>query len=123
MFLLVSHQYTNIEEEDDISNGSIITMYVDEMNAKAAVKFLVTRNSLAKLLKRFSVSAAVGGGSMASHGGGVTTDCLAAMTFVGGSGMAEAGSAKAVRAERRRETARILCSWLLLVRFLGRINE
>lgn len=95
------------------SNGSIITIYVDEMNAKAAVRFFVTRNSLANELKRFSVSAAVGGGSMASHGGGVTTDCLAAMTFVGGSGMAEAGSAKAVRAERRSETARILC--LLLV--------
>lgn len=88
-------------------------MYVDEMNAKAAVRFFVTRNSLANELKRFSVSDALGGGSMASHGGGVTTDCLAAMTFVGGSGMAEAGSAKAVRAERRRETARIL--FLLLV--------
>lgn len=85
-------------------------MYVDEMNAKAAVRFFSTRNSLAKLLKRFSVSDAVGGGSMASHGGGVTTDCLAARTFVGGSGRAEAGRAKAVMAERRRETVRILFS-------------
>lgn len=78
------------------------------MNAKAAVRFFVTRNSLANVLNRSSVSAAVGGGLMATHGGGVATDCLAAMILVGGSGLAAAGRTKAVSTERIRETLLIL---------------
>lgn len=70
------------------------------MNSKAAVKFFLTRNSSANLLNRCSVSAAVGGGLIAWHGGGVTTDCLAARTRVGGSGNAEAGKASAARRGR-----------------------
>lgn len=79
-----------------------LTIYVEDMNSKAAVRFFVTRNSLAKVLKRCSVSAAVGGGSIASQGAGVTTDCLAAMTLVGGFGMLAAGTAKAGRTTRKR---------------------
>lgn len=86
----------------------MITIYVDEINSKAAVRFFVTRNSWAKVLNRFSVSAAVGGGSIAAHGAGVTRDCLAAMTLVGGSGLAAAGRATAVRTERRRDAILIL---------------
>lgn len=67
------------------------------MNSKAAVRFFFTKNSSANVLNRCSVSAAVGGGLIALQGGGVTTDCLAAKTFVGGSGNAEAGKASAAR--------------------------
>lgn len=70
------------------------------MNSNAAVRFFFTRNSSANVLKRCSVSAAVGGGLIALHGGGVTTDWLAAKTLVGGSGNAEAGKAKAARRGR-----------------------
>lgn len=84
------------------------------MNSKASVRFLSTMNALANVLNRSSVSAAVGGGSMATHGAGVTTDCLAATILVGGSGLAEAGSAKAARAERKRDAARILIAYGVL---------
>lgn len=67
------------------------------MNSKAAVRFFFTKNSSANLLNRCSVSAAEGGGLIGWHGGGVTTDCLAAKTFVGGSGNAYAGKASAAR--------------------------
>lgn len=73
------------------------TMYVEEMNSKAAVRFFFTRNSSANLLNRCSVSAADGAGLIALQGGGVTTDCLAASTLVGGSGRAETGKASAAR--------------------------
>lgn len=86
-------------------------MYVEEINSKAAVKFFVTKNSWANLLNRSSVSAAVGGGLMALHGGGVTTDCLAARTLVGGSGLAKAGKASAERNESRN-VVRILAESL-----------
>lgn len=72
------------------------------MNSKAAVRFFFTKNSSANLLNRCSVSAAEGGGLIALHGGGVTTDCLAAKTFVGGSGNADAGTASAARRETTR---------------------
>lgn len=67
------------------------------MNWNAAVRFLVTRNSLANVLNRCSVSAADGGGLIATHGGGAATDCLSARTLAGGSCNAEAGEASAVR--------------------------
>lgn len=67
------------------------------MNSKAAVRFFFTKNSSANLLNRCSVSAAEGGGLIGWHGGGVTTDCLAAKTFVGGSGNADAGRASVAR--------------------------
>ena len=67
------------------------------MNSKAAVRFFFTKNSSANVLNRCSVSAAVGGGLIGLHGGGVTTDCLAARTLVGGSGIAEAGKTIAAR--------------------------
>jgi hypothetical protein len=67
------------------------------MNSKAAVRFFFTKNSSANWLNRCSVSAAVGGGLMAWHGRGVTQDCLAARTLVGGSGNAEAGKTNAAR--------------------------
>lgn len=70
------------------------------MNSNAAVRFFFTRNSSANVLNRCSVSAADGGGLIALHGGGVTTDCLAARTLVGGSGNAEAGKARAARRGR-----------------------
>lgn len=76
------------------------TIYVEEMNSNAAVRFFLTRNSSANVLNRCSVSAAVGGGLIALHGGGVTTDCLAARTLVGGSGNAETGRASAARRGR-----------------------
>jgi hypothetical protein len=60
------------------------TLYDSDIYSNASVRFLVTKNALANLSNLASVSLSVGGGDMASHGGGVTT-AVPKETLLGGS--------------------------------------
>lgn len=95
----------------------MLTIYVADMYSNALVRFLWVMRASAKSSNRASVSSSLGAGSIATHGGGVTTHDLALNALVGGmrpyKEVVRVGAGAATAPRGARSTARNVRGFIL----------